>query len=137
MTSRRAVLHLILLLALIALGIEWTTRRLVVPRTVIGPSMQPTLNDGDRILVDLWTYRHRPPRPGEIVLLGGPSGEPTPLIKRVVAAPPEASASAIWVLGDNREASLDSRDFGTVAPDDVLGRVIWRYWPPSRAGPIR
>ena len=30
--------------------------------------MEPTLVPGDRVLVDLWTYRQRPPEPGEIVL---------------------------------------------------------------------
>jgi nickel-type superoxide dismutase maturation protease len=137
MISRRGLLHLILLLALLAVGIEWTTRRLVVPFSVVGPSMQPTLDGGDRVLVDLWTYRHRPPRPSEIVLVRGHGEESTTLMKRVVAPPSETSGSAIWVLGDNPEASLDSRDFGAIAPERVLGRVVWRYWPLSRAGPIR
>ena len=42
----------------------------------------------------------------------------------------------IFVLGDNRRASNDSRVFGMVPYDDIIGRAWMRYWPPSRMGPI-
>ena len=42
----------------------------------------------------------------------------------------------IFVLGDNRRASNDSRIFGMVPYDDIIGRAWMRYWPPSRVGPI-
>jgi signal peptidase I len=35
----------------------------------------------------------------------------------------------VFVLGDDRRDSVDSRDFGPVAVDDVLGHVIARAWP--------
>jgi signal peptidase I len=35
----------------------------------------------------------------------------------------------VFVLGDDRRDSIDSRDFGPVAVDDVLGHVIARAWP--------
>jgi len=34
-----------------------------------------------------------------------------------------------FVLGDNRSNSLDSRSFGPVTADNVIGQVILRYWP--------
>jgi signal peptidase I len=34
-----------------------------------------------------------------------------------------------FVMGDNRPNSQDSRSFGPVAGDRVIGRVIMRYWP--------
>ncbi len=38
----------------------------------------------------------------------------------------------LWVMGDNRSRSLDSRLFGTIELDTVVGRAIARIWPPSR-----
>lgn len=38
------------------------------------------------------------------------------------------------VLGDNRERSMDSRSFGLVSEDRILGKVVFRFWPFSKAG---
>lgn len=35
----------------------------------------------------------------------------------------------VFLLGDNRDTSLDSRSFGTVPVDDVQGRVVGHAWP--------
>jgi len=43
----------------------------------------------------------------------------------------------LWVLGDNRNASLDSHVWGPLPRDEVIGTAIWRYWPLNRFGPIR
>ena len=43
----------------------------------------------------------------------------------------------LLVLGDNRNASLDSHLWGPLPEQEVIGTAIWRYWPPSRFGPIR
>jgi signal peptidase I len=101
--------------------------------------MEPDLEPGDMVLVDLWSYRHRLPREGEVVLvLGRGEGERT-LVKRV-AAPPSSSFSAgdeVWLLGDNELLSNDSRQFGAVRAERIRGRLFWRYWPPGRMGAIR
>lgn len=38
-----------------------------------------------------------------------------------------------WVMGDNRTNSRDSRSFGPIEGDTIVGRTIVRVWPPSRA----
>jgi signal peptidase I len=46
----------------------------------------------------------------------------------------DVPAGSIFVMGDNRGASKDSREFGPVDEDDIVGRVFVRIWPPSRIG---
>jgi signal peptidase I len=38
-------------------------------------------------------------------------------------------AGQYFVLGDNRPNSLDSRSFGPVTADNIIGQVVLRYWP--------
>lgn len=139
-----------LVLILIGAGVlvGAVTRWVAIPWQVGGDSMSPTLEDGDRVLVDLWTLRGRPPRPGEIVLLAGPGEEA--LVKRVArepypgddpypapALPADSPLEPTYpVLGDNAAASSDSRVFGRIPLHRIRGRVAWRYWPPSRLGAI-
>ncbi|MBI1862515.1 signal peptidase I [Candidatus Microgenomates bacterium] len=42
----------------------------------------------------------------------------------------------IWVMGDNRPRSSDSRDFGPVQVSSLIGQVFYRYFPPGRMGVI-
>jgi signal peptidase I len=42
----------------------------------------------------------------------------------------------VFVMGDNRRSSNDSRAFGVVPIDDIVGRAWLRYWPPSEFGPV-
>jgi len=46
-------------------------------------------------------------------------------------------AGAVFVLGDNRRESDDSRAFGAVPESAVIGRAALVVWPLNRAGPIR
>lgn len=39
----------------------------------------------------------------------------------------------VWVMGDNRGDSLDSRVFGPVPESSIVGRAIWKVWPPWAA----
>ena len=43
----------------------------------------------------------------------------------------------IFVLGDNRGASNDSRSFGEVQISNILGHAWFRYWPPHEIGLVR
>ena len=42
----------------------------------------------------------------------------------------------VFVMGDNRRASNDSRSFGPVHIDNIVGRAWFSYWPPDAAGPL-
>jgi signal peptidase I len=110
--------------------------------------MEPTLREGDRVLVDLWSLRRRLPRTGDVVVASGPGEED--LVKRIAQEPypgndpypdPVLAAESpleptFVVLGDNATESRDSRTFGRVPRHRIRGRVLWRYWPLSRWGPI-
>jgi signal peptidase I len=43
----------------------------------------------------------------------------------------------VFVLGDNRARSIDSREFGPVAVEEVEGRVVLRLWPLGCPDPKR
>ncbi len=89
---------------------------------VAGPSMEPTLHDGD------WVIARRDGRAGvgDVVVLEHPLRPGMLIVKRVQ----RAGAEGYWVVGDAVHASTDSREFGTVA--QVVGRVIWRVRPWGR-----
>ncbi|MDY2777466.1 MAG: signal peptidase I [Collinsella sp.] len=42
----------------------------------------------------------------------------------------------VWVMGDNRENSADSRHFGAVPESSIIGVAVLRYWPLDRLGPL-
>jgi signal peptidase I len=42
----------------------------------------------------------------------------------------------VFVMGDNRQFSNDSRNFGPVPIDDIIGRAWFSYWPPELLGPV-
>lgn len=181
-------LFLVLFLLLQTFVVEW------VP--VNGPSMLPTVAEGDRILV----YK-LPRQAARLPLLGGLAGaapgdivvyysaaDRKRYVKRVAAAgPPLRGRHAVnaralaeggggtpvrfdrgtlfvnnqrveepylteaerhspdifetvlapgeyYLLGDHRSVSKDSRRTGPVHEEEILGRAVFRFWPPSRFG---
>ncbi|WP_055618048.1 nickel-type superoxide dismutase maturation protease [Streptomyces phaeochromogenes] len=88
---------------------------------VTGPSMVPTLQHGDLLVVQ---YGARV-RPGDVVVLRHPFQQDLLVVKRAA----ERREGGWWVLGDNAYAGGDSTDYGTVPEELVLGKVRFRYRP--------
>ncbi|MDN0195693.1 nickel-type superoxide dismutase maturation protease [Streptomyces sp. S.PNR 29] len=91
------------------------------PAEVTGPSMVPTLQHGDRLVVH-WGARIRP---GDVVVLRHPFQQDLLVVKRAA----QRREGGWWVLGDNAYAGGDSTDYGVVPEDLVLGKVRFRYRP--------
>jgi len=46
-------------------------------------------------------------------------------------------SNSLWVLGDNRNNSLDSHLWGPLTEQNLVGTATFRYWPLNKLGPIR
>lgn len=86
-----------------------------------GLSMAPTLLPGDQLLV----RRGGRVRAGDVVVVRRPDRPYLLVVKRVR----RITDGRWWLAGDNAAASDDSRVFGSVGTEDLVGRVVWRYWP--------
>jgi nickel-type superoxide dismutase maturation protease len=128
-----AALAAVLTLATAAAALIWLRLSRYVVR---GPSMEPALRDGDRLLVLRGAQRLRAPRPGEIVLARPRALDGREIVKRVAAVERANGGLRLTLLGDNPAASTDSRTFGLVSRAEITGRVLLRYWPDERRGRI-
>ncbi len=132
---------------------------------VDGLSMEPTLADQDRLVVNKWIYRVSDPRPGDVVMLYYPVDPEKLFVKRVIAGegdevritagqvrvngvalldefvPPEFRSyedfgplvvpqGYYFVMGDHRNRSSDSRQWGPVPKKYIIGKIQLRWWPP-------
>lgn len=93
-------------------------------------SMLPTLRPGDRLLVDPRAYRARSPRVGEIVVVTDPEASDRWIVKRVAFV--HAAEGTIDIRGDAADTARDSRQFGRVSTQVIVGRVYRLYFPPAR-----
>ena len=90
-----------------------------VPALVKGPSMAPTLRDGDAVLA---IRGGRDPRPGDVVLARFRTRPDLLVVKRLR----RREGTGWWLQGDNDLATDDSRAYGVA---DVEARVLLRWWP--------
>ena len=86
--------------------------------------MTPMLKPGDEVLVNPRAYRRVFPKPGDIVVARHPYRTDLRLVKRVVEV---FSDGRCFIKGDNHSESTDSRSFGAVTPEKILGRVTSRF----------
>jgi signal peptidase I len=189
-----------------AIGLALLIQAFIVkPYQIPSESMEPTLDPGQRVLVNRFGYRFGEPSIGDVVVfnppvgavpgeradrgepLGGPCGvekspeqacpEPhdeeasTNFIKRIVAGPgdrlqiedgipivngePTQEENTIpcrggggcqfpeeivippdhyFMMGDNRGHSDDSRFWGPVPRESIIGQAFFTYWPINRVG---
>lgn len=131
---------------------------------VDGPSMRPTLQHDERLVVNKFIYRVRNPQRGEIIIFRYPRDPSRDFIKRVIAVGgdtiemkdghvyvndeilredyildktkteyPKVTVpeGTIFVCGDNRDNSLDSRsgDVGYLPLENVKGKAMLVFWP--------
>jgi signal peptidase I len=193
-STRGSLIELVTIVAValgLALGIQ---AFLVKPFRIPSESMVPTLEIGQRVLVDRVSFRFSDPDRGDIVVFKPPAGadtnscgvqhpgdtacpEPTEdrsdtnFIKRVIGLPgdrlkvidgaayingrkldePYARLDSecgicnlpgeitvpddmYFMMGDNRGASADSREWGPVPKKWMIGKAFMTYWPPNRIG---
>ena len=97
---------------------------------VRGDSMSPNYNDGDWLLFRLLPAKSKANElVGKVVLIQRRSnlGEDFLQVKRVTKVHNDTNETEIWVEGDNKEKSTDSRTWGALDSSEVIGRLLLRY----------
>lgn len=84
-----------------------------------GDSMHPTLKPGDRVLVD----KDSAINVGDVVVAAHPFKSSVKIVKRVATI---ESGGRMLLFGDNQNESSDSRTFGSINRNDIMGKVVFR-----------
>jgi signal peptidase I len=164
-----ALEYLVILLVSFALVFGFVRPFVMEAFWIPSGSMIPTLEIGDRVLVNKFIYRFTDPRRRDIIVFESVDNSNEDLIKRVVGLPgdkiavrggklfvngepqkepytnkklPDRSFFAqttvpknhVFVMGDNRGNSADSRVFGPLPEKNIEGEAFLRFWPPDRIG---
>jgi signal peptidase I len=152
---------LVVVVVLAIAGGWWLRGHVLGSYRVQSGSMEPTLCEGDEVLVDK-TVQPQDLERGDLVVVVAPD-DGSLVVKRVVGLPGDRVAirdallfvnrhriaepyvdhsridalfygpkvvpsRQIWVMGDNRAVSIDSRDYNGIRYDSVRGRVLLRWW---------
>lgn len=91
---------------------------LLLSRFIIsGHSMEPTIHNGQTVLVSSMPYLFSKPKSGDIVAF---KKEEKIFIKRIA----RIERQKYFITGDNKNDSLDSRNFGWIEKKEIVGEVI-------------
>jgi signal peptidase I len=171
-SSMRFLLELVEIV-LIVVALSWVLRAYVIePRKIPTPSMLPTIQLEDRVMVDKLFFKYFDHiSPGDIIVFNPPpsANATADYIKRVVGiagdkleirnhttyvndqvlfepyvldkskedfGPIVIPADSVFVMGDNRNNSADSRKWGFVPTKNITGRTLFRYWPMDQIGAL-
>ena len=91
---------------------------------VTGNSMFPLLKAGEEVLVDTKAYHLCLPEIGDLVIAWHPQKENLRIIKRVVKVDEKGNC---FLMGENSLESSDSRSFGLVSLQQVIGKVTSKF----------
>uniref|UniRef100_A0A1B6CTZ4 Peptidase S26 domain-containing protein n=1 Tax=Clastoptera arizonana TaxID=38151 RepID=A0A1B6CTZ4_9HEMI len=104
-----------------------------------GSSMEPTIYSDDIVISEHITPRMQSIKKGDIVIAIHPQNPRQYICKRITGVPGDQKLSGfslktvprghVWLEGDNRSNSYDSRSFGAVPQGLIRGRVVCRIWP--------
>jgi signal peptidase I len=158
-----------LLQTLVIAGILFLAVNLLTARIrVEGSSMEPSLHDGQFVVVNRLVYRLSHAERGDIVVFRYPLDPQRRFIKRIIGLPGDTVAirdgqvsvngtllqepyiasspryngewivgpGRVFVLGDNRNNSSDSQNWGTLDTREIIGKAVLVYWPLSDIGLI-
>lgn len=90
--------------------------------TVHGNSMLPTLKSGQDVLCFNWAYIFSRPKIGDMVIVKSEKCKAeSEIIKRVQ----KVKGDKIYLIGDNRNESTDSRNFGVIDKSKIIGKVVF------------
>ncbi len=89
-------------------------------------SMSPTLQTGDIAMVDTWIYQEQSPQINDILVVKQ-SESSMVLAKRLTKIRSEQNQTELFIKGDNQNRSVDSRHFGWISDDYLIGKIkfIW------------
>lgn len=91
---------------------------------ITGLSMQPLLPPETEVLINPHAYKQALPQINDLIVAIHPHRENLEIIKRVHYI---AEDGTFFLLGDNLDYSSDSRSFGTIALENIIGKVTNRF----------
>ncbi|OGW38556.1 MAG: signal peptidase I [Nitrospirae bacterium GWD2_57_9] len=124
---------------------DYLKNNIIEAYKIVTTSMEPVILEGDRVFADKTAYRRMPPKKGDIILFVYPDDRSKVFIKRLEGLPgdmivrsnggkEQVPHGTIYVLGDNKDQSVDSRTFGFVPLRDLIGKVRQVYYSSTDEG---
>lgn len=108
--------------------------------------MWPEIQDGDLVLITPFSVNYNLIKKGDIVFCRSPKNPRSVICKRLIGMEGDTvfndekgfeeyvEKGRVWLEGDNKEFSVDSRSFGPLPYGLIISKVSLRLWPPSRFG---